>query len=162
MKKHIIVINGTGGCGKDTFVDFVAKYKKVFNFSSIDKVKELALAAGWDGEKTEKARKFLADLKQLTTEFNDMAFKSIENAIEEFDDSENEIMFIHIREPEEIDRIVQKYNAKALLIKRIGQKNILSNSSDADVNNYDYHFIIENKTLEELEKQAIHFIDELT
>ena len=33
MQKQIIIINGTGGCGKDTFVQYVSKYKKVKNFS---------------------------------------------------------------------------------------------------------------------------------
>lgn len=32
MEKQIIIINGTGGCGKDTFVDFCSKYGKVVNF----------------------------------------------------------------------------------------------------------------------------------
>ena len=66
--KQIVIINGTGGCGKDTFVSFVSKYKRVYNFSSIDKVKEIAKLIGWDGGKTDKDRKFLSDLKKLTTE----------------------------------------------------------------------------------------------
>ena len=31
--KQIVVINGTGGCGKDTFVDLCKKYISVYNFS---------------------------------------------------------------------------------------------------------------------------------
>lgn len=77
MEKQIVIINGTGGSGKDTFVQFCSKYNKVMNFSSIDKVKEIARLIGWDGKKTEKDRKFLSDLKKLTTEYNDMAFNSI-------------------------------------------------------------------------------------
>ena len=61
--KNIIIINGTGGSGKDTFVEFVSKYSKVFNFSSVDKVKEVARVIGWSGTKSEKDRKFLSDLK---------------------------------------------------------------------------------------------------
>ena len=34
MNKNIVVINGTGGSGKDTFVEYVSKYAKVYNFSS--------------------------------------------------------------------------------------------------------------------------------
>ena len=56
MDKYIVIINGTGGSGKDTFVSFVSKYNKVYNFSSIDKVKEIAKEVGWDGGKTEKDR----------------------------------------------------------------------------------------------------------
>lgn len=159
--KEIIIINGTGGSGKDTFVEFVSKYAKVFNFSSVDKVKEIATLVGWDGGKTEKDRKFLSDLKRLTTEYNDMAFNSIRSAVEYFENSEEEIMFIHIREPEEIARAQAAFNAKTLLIKRAGLDNITSNYSDASVENYEYDFKIYNDTLEQLESDALEFINNL-
>lgn len=157
--KRIIVINGTGGCGKDTFVSFVSKYSKVYNFSSIDKVKEIATLIGWDGQKTEKDRKFLSDLKKLTTEYNDMAFNSIKDAINNFKNNDNEIMFIHIREPEEIKRVVDTFGAKTLLIKRKNYEIITSNISDASVENYDYDYIIYNDTLDKLEEDAKKFIN---
>lgn len=46
MKKQIVIINGTGGSGKDTFVEFCTKYGKIMNFSSVDKVKEIAKYIG--------------------------------------------------------------------------------------------------------------------
>ena len=155
--KQIVIINGTGGCGKDTFVSFVSKYKRVYNFSSIDKVKEIAKLIGWNGGKTDKDRKFLSDLKKLTTEYNDMAFDSIKDAINIFKNSYDEIMFIHIREPEEIKRAVDAFKAKSLLIKRDGYDNIMTNESDANVENYDYDYIIYNKSLEQLEDEAQKF-----
>ncbi len=161
MEKEIIVINGTGGSGKDTFVSFASKYAKVFNFSSIDKVKEVARIIGWNGAKTEKDRKFLSDLKSLTTKYNDMAFNSIKEAVDNFKVSNDEIMFIHIREPEEIQRAVLAFNAKTLLVKRDGLENITSNYSDASVENYNYDFIIKNDTLENLEEQARNLIKSL-
>ena len=162
MQKEIIIINGTGGSGKDTFVELCSKYGKVKNFSSIDKVKEVAKVIGWTGTKTEKDRKFLSDLKRLTTEYNDMAFNSIKEEVEKFNKTEEEIIFIHIREPEEIERAKIAFNAKTLLVKRIGLKNIETNYSDANVDNYDYDYIIENTTLEDLDKQAKEFINEIT
>lgn len=155
--KKVIIINGTGGCGKDTFVSLVSKYAKVYNFSSIDAVKELATIIGWDGTKSEKDRKFLSDLKRLTTEYNDFSFNSIKNAYEKFINSDNEIMFIHIREPEEIKRASDYFNALTLLIKRENYDNISSNASDANVDNYDYDYIINNTTLEDLESRALEF-----
>ncbi len=152
--KNIIIINGTGGSGKDTFVEFVSKYSKVFNFSSVDKVKEVARVIGWSGTKSEKDRKFLSDLKKLTTEYNDMSFNSIKDAVSKFYSDDNEIMFIHIREPEEIKRAVNSFNAKTLLIKRDGQEIIKTNYSDANVENYNYDYIIENTTLADLDLQA--------
>ena len=159
MEKYIVIINGTGGSGKDTFVSFVNKYNKVYNFSSIDKVKEIAKEVGWDGGKTEKDRKFLSDLKKLTTEYNDMAFNSIKDAVNRFNNTDEEIMFIHIREPEEVDRAKNAFNAKTLLIKREGLDLIKSNFSDANVENYNYDYIINNTTLEDLEEKAKNFYD---
>lgn len=161
MKKTIVVINGTGGSGKDTFVEFVSKYTSVVNFSSVDKVKEVARVAGWDGGKTDKDRKFLADLKVLTTEYNDMPFMSMCEKVAEFRENDAEVMFLHIREPENIERAVNAFGAKTLLVKRVGLENITSNYSDANVDNYDYDYRIENDTLEGLEEQAVLFIEKL-
>ena len=156
--KKIVIINGTGGCGKDTFVEYVAKYIPVTNFSSVDKVKEITTAIGWNGGKTERDRKFLSDFKKLTTEYNDMAFKSVEEAVRKFRKSNSKILFIHIREPEEIKRAVDCFKALTLLIKREDLENISSNESDANVENYNYDFVIMNTTLEELDVEAQKFI----
>lgn len=162
MKKQIIIINGTGGSGKDTFVEFCKKYCRVMNVSSIDKIKELARSIGWsDNQKTEKDRKFLSDLKSLVAKYNDMPFISIEKSVKEFENSNDEVLFIHIREPEEIKRAVDTFHAKTLLIKREGLSNITSNHADAFVDNYDYDYCILNTTLEDLDKQAEIFITKL-
>lgn len=161
MKKQIIIINGTGGSGKDTFVEYCSKYGKIMNFSSVDKVKEIAKLIGWNGQKTEKDRKFLSDLKKLTTDYNDMPFNSIRVAVTQFENSDNEILFIHIREPEEIQRAVKVFDAKALLVKRIGLANIETNYSDANVDNYPYDYIIENTTLEKLDNDALNFVNQI-
>ena len=160
MEKQIIIINGTGGSGKDTFVEFCMKYDNVMNFSSIDKVKEIATMIGWNGKKTDKDRKFLSDLKRLTTEYNDMAFNSMIDAVDKFNNSDNNILFIHIREPKEIQRAVDYFGAKTLLVKRVGLDNIDTNYSDANVDNYTYDYLIENNTLEGLEETAKMFINQ--
>ena len=71
MKKAVIVINGAGGVGKDTLCDLAAKHFKVYNVSSITPIKEIAALCGWDGSKDDRSRKFLADLKQISVEYND-------------------------------------------------------------------------------------------
>lgn len=155
--KNIIIINGYGGSGKDTFVNLVSKYNKVYNISSVDKIKEIAKLMGWNGEKDEKSRKFLSDLKKLSTDYNDMPFNSIKNAINDFYESDKEIMFIHIREPEEIKKAAKEFDAKTLFIKRDDIDKITSNYADASVENYNYDYIINNTTLEDLEEQAKNF-----
>ncbi len=160
MKKVIVIINGYGGSGKDTFISFANKYAKVINYSSIDKVKEIARLIGWNGDKTNESRKFLSDLKTLTTEFCDMSFKDTIEHVENFMNSDAEVMFIHVREPENIKRCVKKFNAITLLIKKDGVK-IISNSSDASVENYNYDYIINNTTLDNLENEAKNFVQKI-
>ncbi|MDO5568891.1 MAG: hypothetical protein Q4G04_02105 [bacterium] len=160
--KYIVIINGTGGSGKDTFINFVSKYNKVYNVSSIDKVKEIATMIGWNGEKNEKNRKFLSDLKKLTTEYNDMAYNDIKEKVKNFQKSDNEIMFIHIREPENIAIASKELHALTLLLERNNHALITSNYSDASVKNYDYDMIIVNDTLEKLEEDAKNFYKKLT
>lgn len=171
MDKQIFIINGSGGVGKDTFVglvstqlnDMLKKFHTVINFSSVDKVKEIAREIGWDGKKTEKDRKFLSDLKILTSEYCDMPFESMKSKVTEFmKDEESKFLFLHIREPEEIDRVVREFGAKTILIIRDTVKHIVSNMADENVFNYYYDFVINNNgTKEELNSKAKDFIQEV-
>ena len=132
--KEIVVINGSGGVGKDTFVQFCGEYVPIMNISSVDKVKEAAkVLAGWNGEKDEKSRKFLSDLKELGIEYNDAPFKYISNMAEEFKKSDKQIMFVHVRESEEIEKCKKCLNAKTLLITNKNVAAINTNISDRDV-----------------------------
>ena len=161
MKKNIIVINGSGGVGKDTFVEFCSEFVDVKNISSVDKVKEAAkVLVGWDGEKDEKSRKLLSDLKKLSIEYNDYPTKYIEEQAEQLEEG---VMFVHVREKEEIQKIKELLNAKTLLITSNRVEKILTNYSDANVENYNYDYNIKNDgTLEELREQAKLFVKELT
>ncbi len=158
--KEIIIINGSGGVGKDTFVEFCEKYCKVKNISSVDKVKEAArILTGWDGTKDEKSRKLLVDLKQLGIEYNDAPFKYILESAEEFKKTEEEMMFVHIREIDEIKKVKKAVNAKTLLVTNKNVQLITSNESDKNVMNYQYDFYIRNDgTLEDLDSTAKTFI----
>ena len=90
-----------------------------------------------------------------------MSFRDIEEKVSWFRNSDLEVMFIHIREPEEIERAKNAFGAETLLIRRVGLSSIISNYSDANVENYTYDYIIENSTLEELEKEAMNFVSGL-
>lgn len=160
MEKQVIIINGTGGSGKDTFVGFCTEFAKVKNISSVDKVKEAAkILVGWNGEKDEKSRKLLVDLKRLSIEYNDSPTKYIKEQYEIFKKSDLQFLFIHIREIEEIEKIKKLLNAKTLLIKNPRVALITSNNSDKNVYNYKYDYIIENNgTLEDLKNKARKFV----
>ena len=113
MKKQVFVINGPGGVGKDTLCAMAAQHFKVKNVSSITPIKEIATQCGWGGEKTDRARKFLADLKALTVEYNDYPTKWITKEYEDFLSSDEEIMFVHIREGAEIRKFVEATDGRA-------------------------------------------------
>ena len=71
-------------------------------------------------------------------------------------------MFIHIREIAEIEKIKNIINAKTLLVKNPKVKLILSNESDANVNNYTYDYVLlNNGTLEDLQKKAKDFVKKI-
>lgn len=70
MDKLVVIINGSGGVGKDTVCDAAAAFWKTRNISSITPILRVAESAGWDGVKTPASRRFLSELKQSCTEFN--------------------------------------------------------------------------------------------
>ena len=156
-------MNGMARCGKDTFAEILGKMVPTMKYSSISKVKGIATLCGWDGSKTEKDRKFLSDLKCLTTEYNDMAFTSISKKVESFRDNHiHKILLIDIREPSEIERARRVFDAKAILIINNRVENITSNMADANVYNYTYDYVIENNgTLDEFRENIKEFVDEL-
>lgn len=164
MNKQTIIINGTGGSGKDTFVKFCSEFVRVMNISSVDIVKEAAkILVGWAGQKDEKSRKLLVDLKQLSIEYNDAPTQYIQEQYENFKKSNFEYLFIHIREIDEIKKIKDLLNAKTLLIKNPRVALITSNDSDGNVYKYNYDFTIENDgTLDDLKQKAKNFISTYT
>lgn len=159
MKKRIVIINGVGGSGKDTFAELCAKHINVVNISSVDRVKEAAkLLVGWNGEKDEKSRKLLVDLKKLSIDYNNYPTTYILEKYDEFIKSDSQMLFIHIREISEIEKIKEILEAETLLIVNPRVPKITSNTSDANVNKYNYDYVIENSgTLKELEEKAVEF-----
>lgn len=164
--KLAIVINGAGGVGKDTLCAIAARKYKVRNVSSITPIKELAALCGWNGEKSDRARKFLSDLKRLTVEYSDFPTQYLMRQYTEFLAGDEEIMFAHIREPEEIAKFVSATDGRAVtLLVRAGRRfvhgNKYGNASDDGVEEYPYNYIFYNDRPlgEETEK---HFLDYLS
>lgn len=160
MFKKVFVINGIAGSGKDTFVSMVGAIVPTVNYSSVSKIKDVAKLLGWNGEKDDKSRKFLSDLKRLSARYNDFPFSCMVKKIEDFvADDIHEFLFMHIREPEEIDRIVYMFpEIQTVLVRNDNVKQVTSNRSDAEVYEYDYDIIINNSwDLASLNKTAEKF-----
>ena len=166
MNKVAIVINGAGGVGKDTLCSLAAKHFKIKNVSSITPIKEIAALCGWDGRKDNKARKFLSDLKNLCVEYNNYPTLWAKAQHDEFLLSDEQIMFLHIREPEEIEKFVSATGgaAKTLLVRggRRMSNEKYGNVSDDGVENYsyDYYFLNED-TLEVAEREFVKLLEEI-
>ena len=163
MTQYIFITNGTGGCGKDTFANFVGEFVSTKKISSVDFVKKIANDCGWDGrKKTEQDRKFLSDLKCLLSEYNDLPFRKVKEQVLNFwAQNRYQVLFIDIREPIEIERAKRLFNAQTILIENNRVDRIITNEADANVYNYNYDFIIENNgTLEELREKAYKFVKE--
>lgn len=165
MNKHIFILNGMGGCGKDTFAEFLDVFIPTYHTSSVSTVKRIAMDCGWTGEKTEKDRKFLSDLKCLLTEYKDIPFKDMQRTVAVFNASPTnayyKVLLIDIREPAEIERAKKAFGAKTILIKNDRVPKIESNMADAGVFDYDYDIVIENNgTLDEFKETVKKFAEE--
>lgn len=154
--KQTVIINGKGGCGKDTFCAQIAASRptgSVRVFSSIDCIRYVALAGGWDGEKDEKGRLLLSKLKEAFTEYDDLPFKETKGAWEAFmEDEAAEILFIHIREMSEIEKTAEWIRAQGgrvctLLIRRMtpGWRPATGNPSDDGAERGEYDYVYENR-----------------
>ena len=162
--KKIFVQNSVGGSGKDTWAGLVGKYISTHKYSIIDLPKEAAKILGWDGGKTEKDRKFLSDIMDLSTKYNDSPFRDVLSVVTDFKNNliEDKVLFIDMRDPKDIARAVEIFGAETILIRNPNVAKIESNHADANVENYKYDYIIENDgTLEQLEAMAKLFVRDI-
>ena len=138
--------------GRDLWIDVT---------STVDFVKEIATACGWDGSKTLENRKFLSDLKDLLTQWRDVPYNMIVSRANNLPSTQDWIMFVDCREPAEIQKLKEGLNATTLLIRRPGDEETeTSNHADAGVFNYEYDLTIENNSdIMDLAKKAKDFIN---
>lgn len=153
----IIVINGISTSGKSTFVTLCHEINpKVIETSTVDFVKKVALYAGWNGKKDELGRKLLNNLKKSLEEYNDIPNTKIDDFITK--NSEN-IIFINVREPYNIEYYKRKYDAITLLIQNLRISTSKKNLADKNVFKYNYDFtVFNNGTLLDLKKKATYFL----
>ena len=168
---QIVVINGMPTCGKSAFVEFCLEKLGPWGkeISTVDFVKDIAKQAGWNGEKTPKDRKFLSDLKDLLTEWGDVPYEKIKKTYNDFNyeletygvKSHKAFLFVHCREPQEIQKFKDRLNAFTVLIRRESvENNNQSNHADAEVFNFKYDAVIDNNgSLTELREKAFGFVD---
>lgn len=159
----IFIVNGKGGSGKTSFEQMVAEIasahgQKIEILSTIDYVKDIARKIGWDGTKTLENRRMLSDLKDLLTRWNDSPHQEVHNRI--MDTKDAAAIFIDSREPEDIKRFVEEYNALTVLVQRGKEVVLIGNHADDNVNDFEYDCYIDNsRGLSELLEEATIFYE---
>ena len=151
----IVVVNGKPTSGKSTFESLCMGLGRAHCY----------------GEKTPENRKFLSDLKDLLTTWDDIPMKKVQEKIQQIQESftcggslaDRVVLFVDVREPKEIQRLKEMYGATTLLIRRASVEfEETSNHADSEVLNYQYDVIIENNgTIDELREKAVDFLASL-
>ena len=113
-------------------------------------------------------------MKQIWAEYNNGPFLYTVNEIKKIEsnlkkkDKKNLIVFVHCREPEEIQKFKDKYQDKCITVllkreERTERKKIANNHADMGVDNYNYDKVIFNNGSKlDLSKQAVEFMESIT
>ena len=185
-RTKVVIINGKPQSGKDTFCKYAQGYcdddesANTLIISSVDPLKEMLTQLGWDGTKTDKIRDMLMDMKQLWVQNQDGPTMFLFNNILEFHKActgEDNIVFVHIREPEEIKKLVNALTGfesmgidviSLLVIRESGEDTpnqpaeTRRSDDEALINSYKYDVIINNdEDLIKLQELAAEFVDKL-
>lgn len=159
----VFIVNGSGGVGKTEFEKMVMEkaFGECLIFSIVDKVKQVAREFGWQGEKDNKARKMLADLKDLMDEYNNSCYIDIVDKIQwAWHFGQVKIIFVDMRSKEDIDKLKKDFPNDIKIIKMIRDvaPRHYGNHADDNVNEVEGDIIIYNTgTLEDLDKIAEKF-----
>ena len=185
-RTKVVIINGKPQSGKDAFCKYAQGYcdddesANTLIISSVDPLKEMLAQLGWDGTKTDKIRDMLMDMKQLWVQNQDGPTMFLFNNILEFHKActgEDNIVFVHIREPEEIKKLVNALtgfesmgiDVISLLVIRKGGEDTPNqpaetrrSDDEALINSYEYDVTINNdEDLIKLQELAAEFVDKL-
>ena len=164
----VYIINGHSRAGKDTFVDLIKdiyndKYPEEYrlnstkrivpiinidNISTIDPIKNIMRTyCNWNGQKKDKDRKLMCELKELLTNYCDLSYNYVIDIYKQDLEIKTKALFIHCREPEEIKKLLNTIpNSKTILVKR--PDNDYCNNSDLEhLKELAYNFCVEEKLI---------------
>ncbi len=176
--RRLVITNGTGGSGKDTFCKYAAEYldSKGYNtvrYSYVDFARQMLADAGIDtSAKTSKDRQLLAGLNQILEQYddipfmdccqfiNDMLFRSDETADYDYIPKDiADVIFLDVRNPEIIDRFKTVYDNIITVLVDNGRTNTAT-EEDSGVFDYNYDSVISNtRDMNYLKMQAKNFVD---
>ena len=179
--KKLIILNGTGGAGKDTFYKYISEYlfqrynQTSIHYSYVEFTREMLKEYGIDpSEKTAKYRQLLATINHALTEYrniplrdccsliDDMLFKGIDDDPYEYvNPNEINCIFLDVREPSVIDSFKKLYPNTTTILVDNGRINNSTNE-DKNVKNYLYDYVIFNVTsIDELKLKSEDIAEKL-
>lgn len=163
--RHLVIVNGFAGSGKDTFCGYCEDYlykkdKIAFIKHSSDFAKTILFSMDWNGEKTLETRKLLADI----VAFGESTGSNLKDLFKFVDRNEKlDVIFYHERNPKEIQKIVDYYKCSQeikVLTVFVNRKIDKAEEDRWGIQNFVYDVtIMNNDTLEELEKCSKYFCD---
>lgn len=175
--KYVVIVNGKPRSGKTTFEKECIRYldemeaSNGYMLSSIDPIKEIYTKLGWNGVKTDKARKDLSTLKNIWISNNNGPTNYIMEEVMKLSTYEDHAVFVDIREESEIIKLIDVLEPLSILgikcttvfISRPDYSGIeYKNKSDDSVGNnisIYQHIIINDSSIGDLRKCARNFID---
>lgn len=185
-RTKVVIINGKPLSGKDTLCDIAIEYcnddksANAIKISSVDPLKQMLMQLGWDGTKDDVIRDVLMNMKQIWVGAQNGPTMFLFNNILEFHkmyNGEDNIVFVHIRESEEIEKLVNALtgfesmgiDVISLLVIRKGGEDapnhaeaVRRGDDEALINSYKYDKIMYNDgTLLEWHDKTMKFVDEL-
>lgn len=185
-RTKVVIINGAPGTGKDSFAKLAQAYcnnyecANVLNLSSVDPIKDMLEGFGWDGNKDNMARNIISDIKKtwINAQNGPTTFM-LYNILEwhkQYAEEDN-IIFCHIREPEEIWKLKNILSGMdeigievmTMFIIRAGNTvdgcdidNIIDSDNPKLISQFPYDRIIYNDgDLPQLDEKVCEFINEL-
>lgn len=180
-RTKVVIINGVQESGKDSFINFVQSYcnmdecANVLNLSSVDPIKDVLESFGWNGEKTEEVRDIIASIKKIWINAQNGPTMFMMNNILEWHKQglgEDNIVFCHVREPEEIDKLkraisgMESMGIEIMTMLVVRGDTMVTRHRGADdystIIQHSYNKIIYNDgDIFELDEKAREFVNEL-
>ena len=179
--KYVVIINGKPRAGKTTFqrkCKFYLDIEDNFRYhsvSSIDYIKEIyRQQLGWNGIKTDKARKDLSILKKMWIDNCNGPLAHILKFVLSLPDEEDHMVFVDVREESEIIKYVDTFDALKCI--NIRYTTVFIDRDDTDAIEYGnksddgvgknmslyMHIIHNDGDIINLEESAKAFIKEVT
>lgn len=162
----VIMINGYPRCGKDTFMEISKKHYKTKIHSTIDTPKDICTKLGWNGEKDDKSRAMLVDLKKWWVKYLDGSFTELTENIKNTYNDGYDFFITTSREGEEIHRLKTwcDHNNIPFVYVFINRDECIrdyGNTSDNQVRSHQIPDIEidNNSTLEEFEYKVLDILE---